>query len=261
MLRVTPVELPSTTKSSMMTTVTLSKWINSLMKKTFKDYLGCKIYPVLNDQYSGMHPVRCDLVFTLGSDNLAGSTIAAFKPVADPVQFTKTNERANYTEIISGHNARLANLNAAEITQDAIDIVHPLLWNNIAMQTKETAAKYKERGIVKEQSTPTPYNLKSQIITPIISFVDINAIMSTFVHGAPIDEKGRRFDDIMIQPIRSIVSMNPQQAYGINNYNMESTNFLFLVNQLDKEVMSDVANEIGFINKAGYADCYTESFS
>lgn len=252
-----PVNIPKTTEAALMSTVTLSKYVNTLFNGVFKDYTGCKVYPVLNDIYSARHQVRCDLYFTLGSDNLMGAKIAAFKPIANGVKST-IGAKANYTEVIMQHNARLRSLNSAVITQDAIDIIHPLLWFELAAQTKETAEAYSKKGIIKEQSTPLPYNDRSQMVTPVISFADIDSIISTIEHGCTLDKKtGRRFDDHYITPVRSISSIANQQ-YMYQQAQTGVENYLYQISKIDKAQLNDLANEIGMISRTGSADCFTD---
>lgn len=248
------IEFPGTTESTLMSTITLSKYVNTALNKVFKDYMGCKIYPMLSDGYSMNHPVRCDLYFSLGGDNLKGSSIAAFRQIGGNVTKQVTGNRANYTAMISDHNARLSSLNCADITQEAIDCIHPLLFNEIIRSVKETPEGYRRSTVVREQTTPVPYR-QSEVITPIISLVDISQIMRLLFEGSAV-EKGDY--EYMVQPIRSISMLNPQQ--GMYNGNGWGENYLYSVSRLDRVQLLDVCNEIGYISRTGNADCFTDSF-
>lgn len=254
-LEVEPVDFPGTTESAYMSTITLSKYVNSIFRNAFKDYVGCKIYPIFNDAYTMRHPVRCDLIFSLGSDNLTGAKLAAFKPVADPVKAQIGGARANYTDMISSHNARIRNLNCAEITQDAIDIFHPLLWNELAKTTNETSKAYQDKGIVKEQSTSVPYSATTEIVTPVISYIDITNIWKVLCSPAKDDK-----DEYMVTPVRSIAAMNPaiqQQAY----YNGQAVeNYLYQISKINRDDFMDLMNEVGYVSRTGNVDCFTDSF-
>ena len=258
-VKMDPVEIPYTTETALMSTVKLSKYVNTLFRNIFKDYTGCKIYPVSNDAYSARHQVRCDLYFTLGSDNMTGATLTAFKTIADGVKAKVSDGVANYTAMINNHNARLKSLNAAEITQDAIDIIHPLLWKEVAMQTKETAEMYNKKSIVREQSTPMPYNMASEVVTPVISFVDINAVIQFITNGGFQEDGKAPTSEFLVSPIRSIAAVNPQAQMYVNP-NMGGENYLYSVAKLDKNEMMDVMNEIGYISRTGNADCFTDTF-
>ena len=251
-LEIEPIEFPDTTRTALMSTVTLSKYVNTMLRNTFKDYVGCKIYPIYNDAYSGRHPVRCDLMFSLNGDNMTGAKISAFKPVAEGVKAQIGGTKANYTEMISNHNARVRNLNCAEITQDAIDIIHPLLWNELAVNTKETAKAYQDKGIAKEQSTTVAF-AANEIITPMISFISIENIWK-FLCGK--DKK----DEYMVTPVRSLASMNrmEQQAAFYNGQTTE--NYLYQINKINRDDFMDLMNEVGYISRTGNIDCYTETF-
>lgn len=256
------VDFPATTKTAFMSTIRLSKYVNTLFRAVFKDYIGCKIYPVSNDAYSMRHPVRCDLYFTLGSDNMAGGTIAAFKTITGPVKANVSGGLANYTEMIGQHNARLKSLNTAEITQDAIDIIHPLLWKELSMQTQENPVMYNKKGIVREQQTPMPYNIQSEVITPVISNVDINAIMQLIFNGNDDESDNAAKSaggEYMVTAVRSIAAVNPQAQLYVNQ-NAGGENYLYNISKLDKNEMMDLMNEIGYISRTGNADCYTDSF-
>lgn len=260
-VQVEPIEFPATTKTAFMSTIKLSKYVNTLFRAVFKDYIGCKIYPVMNDAYSMRHPVRCDLYFTLGADNMAGGSVAAFKTITGPVKANVNGGVANYTEMITQHNARLRSLNTAEITQDAIDIIHPLLWKELSMQTQETPEAYSKKGIVREQQTPMPYNAQSEVITPVISNIDINAVMQLIFNEMDNANDGTKAatDEYMVTAIRSIATMNPQMQMYVNQ-SAGGENYLFSIAKLDKNEMMDLMNEIGYISRTGNADCYTDSF-
>jgi len=255
-IEVEPIDFPETTISSYMSTITLSKYVNTLFNKVFKDYLGCKIYPVLNDQNSMRHPVRCELYFTLGSDNMHGARISAFSSVQNP---EKPEVGANYTSYIGIHNARLKSLNSAAVKQDAIDILKDLLWYEVGSTTKETAEAYSNRSIIREQSTPVGYamNARSEIITPVVAFVDINKIMHLLFSG-----KDDKTDEYMVSPIRSIAAMNPQPLmYGqVNQLGQQSENFLYSIAKLNRDDFADMMNEVGVVDKTGHADCFVGSF-
>lgn len=249
--------LPVTTKAALMSTIKLSKYVNSFFKGIFKDYIGCKIYPVFNDAYSQRHPVRCDLYFTLGADNCSGATLSAFQPISDPVKATTSNGTANYTAMICAHNARLKSLNTAQITDDAVDIIHSLLWREIATQTKETPEAYSQKSVVREQTTPMPYNMGSEVVTPVISYIDINVLMEIIVNGTSKDDS-KKLDEFLVTPVRSIAMMNPQaQMYA---QSAPGENYLYQVCILNKEELADVMNEIGYISRTGNADCFTDTF-
>lgn len=248
------IEFPGTTESTLMSTITMSKYINTCLNKVFKDYMGCKIYPMLNDGYSALHPVRCDLYFTLGGDNLKGSSIAAFRQIGTGVTKQVTGNRANYTAMISDHNARLSSLNCAEITQEAIDCIHPLLFNEIIRSVKETPEGYRNSTVVREQTTQVPYSTQ-EVVTPIISLVDIAQLMKLLFEGSATEKSAYEY---MVQPIRSINMLNPQP--GMYNGTAWGENFLYNISRLDKDMVLDVCNEIGYISRTGNADCFTDSF-
>lgn len=251
---VEPVEFQATTEGALMSTITLSKYVNTCMRGVFKDYTGCNIYPVLNDPYSGLHPVRCDLYFSLGSDNATGAKISAFRQIGSGNNNRTAPDRIDYMAMIRDHNARMSSLNCAEITQEAIDCVHPLIYTELVNSIKETAADYRNKTVVKEQTTRVPYST-GEIVTPIITMVDINQIMKLIFNGSVLEKSNYEYS---VMPVRNISALGQQgQVYTGKAWGQ---NFLYQITRLDKDALMDVSNEIGYINRTGNIDCFTESF-
>lgn len=252
------VEFPKTNDCSLMTSKTLGKYVNTLFSSIFADYSGCKVYPAQDSAYAQVHPVLVDLVFTVGKPIHQNNKILAFKQISEIIKEKyNTGSRRNIASIVCGYNMAMSTSKSTEITQEAIDILLPMVWFDVAnhMSNDPTPEQFSKR-IVMETSTPNHVgNMNIQPsqrnIYNVVRWIDINSILYTLFGGK--DESPYLYQTTPVKPI-GFGAMPNMVGTGAE------IKWLFSVNRLDKKNLDDLYNELGLYNGNSYMDMCTDSF-
>lgn len=250
-------EFPSTIDCAAMTTSSISRHVNSLFRRVFADYEGCKVIVDQQQDPNGIsvlnqiHPIQVELYFPLGNvtdgDN---SKVYAFRPITDKINNQKSNLSNNmgYTSRCLGHNIAMTTNKSSEITQDAIDIFHPLLWREVQMRTSvnPSPAEFANLGIYVEGSTSNNSGIytsqvNSRIIYNIVKFVDINSILS-ILFGEKDEDTGSRL-------IYQVTPIKPFDAnMNTNMITQRDRKWVFYVYRNNEQSLADMVNELGGYN-------------
>lgn len=244
-----PVEFDGTSESKFLTTVSICKYINELMRGAFVDYVGCTVTPNVNNS-TGIcgEPVTLDLYFAPNSDNGKGASIRAFCPVGtdsnkEPVTPTKNN----YVGMALQHNTRVTTTSTMQITQNAVDMLYDLLIYGLRNGVKPEPKSFSAKGLAVETADAGQYGNPKPYVYNIIRGVDINAIMK-IIFG----DKQNNFE-FQVTPIKPVL------ATQSTNGTLDSK-WLFLISKLDKNDFNDLMNELGFYNKTSNLGIVTATF-
>lgn len=257
-------EFPATNESAMMSTKTITKYVNSLMSKIFADYIGCNIYidnsPYVQTQVADAHPVRLELYFQLtNADPTLSNRIYAVRSVADKAKDYYEKGSMNYVARTMGHNNIVTQNKTTELTQDAVDILSKMLWREIALSLPidATPEDFEKKSVSYEaySTSGSPYTYVTpatqRTIYHIVTCVDINSIFDILFNDSDNDDE--RFV-YQILPVKPIIFNNVAQ-----NSDMRQK-WLFSVNRISPQKFNDLCNEIGIYDRTNGINIFTESF-
>lgn len=247
---ITTIDFPSTLDGSFITTTDVSKYINSFFSKIFADYKGCivNIDQTSNPNdpqtsLSAAHPITCDLYFAIGSAKEGDSRIRAFDPITDKVKEEKaTKTSMNYISRVCAYNTAMTDNKLSIVTQDAVDILHELLWGELinVLPQNPTPKVFNERGIALETSVArtTQDSLfstsTSKVVYGVIRFIDINAVFH-MIFGDK-DENNKCY--YMATPVKPVVPY-------IQGMQPTDTKWLICLNRLNEKGVRDIMTELG----------------
>lgn len=254
------IEFPKTSDSSLMTSQTLGKYVNTLFSSMFADYSGCKVYPthVQDAAYAQAHPVTVDLIFTVGKPIGQNGKILAFKQVSDIIKEKySTGAKKNISSIVCGYNMAVGTSKSTEITQEAIDLLFPMVWFDVAyhMSNDPTPEQFSKK-IVMETSTPS--NVGNMNIQPsqrnihnVVRWIDINSILYT-LFGSGKDSP-YMYQTVPVKPIGFGATPNmPGTGADIK--------WLYSITRIDKKNLFDLCNDLGMYDGNEYMNMCTEKF-
>lgn len=258
-----PLKFQKMADMTFMPGIDIIKYINKLFNLGFKDFYGSK----LEIYYDGARVTTgCQLYFKLNYDNGKGSTISAFEPItpdtfANPAAKTNSAIKANWTARIQQHNTMLREYGCQNsiITQDAVDILYPLLRQGLLYTpgVKDTPKAFKDKGICLETVIDTQtFARVNKDIFNVVKFVDVEKVFLKLFTSA---KTGYRCN---ITP-RFIINQAAQQMVPFdfqtfsNNPNITELQVAYSVDLFSIQEFMKTMTKCGFGN-TGYNGIYTE---
>lgn len=252
-------EFPATHEGMLTTSNDLCRHVNTLMKNVFADFVGSKVYvdqQSVNGQIviNPLHPVQLELYFNVGGATTPTDSkkVLAFRSIEDKIKDSVYKGGANnIIQRTIGMNIAVSTNKCSEITQDGIDIIGDLLWNDVAGSIgKMTPKVLNDRGITVEGSTTaaaSPYNPNPQrVVYNIVRQVDIDKILKLI-----FDNKNNEIA-YQTKPIKPIDYVQKQDG---------TTRWLIEVSRLNLRNYTDLCHSIGLYDTGSGINFVTESFS
>lgn len=251
-------EFPATHDGMLITSNDLCRHVNTLMRNVFADFVGSKVYvdqQNVNGQVviNPLHPVQLELYFNVGgaTKTTDDKKVLAFRSIQDKINDSVYKGGSNnIIQRTIGMNIAVSTNKCSEITQDGIDILGDLLWNDVAANIgKLTPKVFNDRGITVEGSTTQaagPYNPTPQkVVYNIVRQIDIDKIL------AMMFDNGEEPIVYQTKPIKPVDYV--QKPDG-------TTRWLIEVSRLNLRNYTDLCNSIGLYNTGSGINFVTETF-
>lgn len=245
-----PVEFDGTSEAKYLTTISICKYINELMRGAFVDYVGCTVTPNAGNNKSLCgEAISVDLYFAPNSDNGKGSAIRAFCPVGtdNKKEPESTPVKNNYVSLALQHNTRVTTTSTMQITQNAIDMLYDLLLSPLKANVQPNPKSFSSRGLAVETTDASQYGNPKPYVYNIIRGVSLDAIMKVI-----FGDKQNNFE-FQVTPIKPVLA-----TQGING-SLDSK-WLFVISKLDKNELGDIMNELGYYNKQSTCGIVSATF-
>lgn len=237
-----PEEFTGAIKCKYLTTLDLSKRINSMLRPLFKDYKGCFIEPATSTDPYAVGPVNVRLYFLPMSNNREGQ-YTAFVEAGTSFEAPKKVKSNGIIAAALKMNAVTRRSESYEPTQELVDIIYyNFLAYGVKSKIKPTVKDFMEKGIVTE-SVAENRNVygSSQLIYSQINGVDIARIIQVRCG----DKKGKEY---MVIPTRAIPTAT----------NTATTNWWYCISELDRREVERMANEMGYMDRTSSIPMYSE---
>ena len=261
-------DFPVTNDCAVLSSYKLSKYVNTLFEQVFKDYTGCILYAD-QTRYQGSqgqnvinnsHPVQLELYFASEyPKHDDDDRKVAFEPITDSIKNKYGNGgegKTHFLEYALGLNAAITQNKLCEITADAIDLIHPLLWGDVASRLSRDpkAKEFATKGVTVESMVPRQThnfnNPSSQnMVYNVIRFVNIDVVLNVLF--SELNDEYR----YQVVPIRPLTQQ--MTGYVVPNSDQK---WLFAVYRINQQNFYDMCNEIGQFNTVGGLNVYTESY-
>lgn len=247
-----PVAFDGTNESKIVTTTVLSKYINELFKGAFKDYVGCTIRPVQQNESVAGEIIALDLYFAANSDNGKGNVAAFCAAGADTKASASSTPDAKHNIIGAclGHNQMITTTSSMVVTAEGVSMLYPFILNGYKNRLKETSESFSKCGIAVETSIASQYGMNRPVVYNIIKGVDINAVMKVI-----FGDKDNTFE-FQVAPVKPVYS----SVYGSVDNMSVGSKWIYSIMKLDKSNLNDLMNELGFYNKVSNLGVLTDSF-
>ena len=245
-----PAEFNGTNESRLVTTSLLSKYINTLFKSAFKDYVGSIIKVVQPSESLAGEVVSLDLYFAPNSDNNKGQVAAFCTAGTDAKASAAPTAKNNIIGACLSHNQLVTTTSSMVVTTDAVSMLYPFILGGFKNRLKETSESFSKCGIAVETSMAGQYGMARPIIYNVIRGIDINAVMKAIFGD---DENSFEFQVTPIKPISTPI-------YGAMNGATIDSKWIFSIIKLDKNNLNDLMNELGYYNKVANLGVATDTF-
>lgn len=222
----TPLDLPTTVRTTLMSTTKLSHYFNEILKPIAKDYYGCEVYP----DAAGNMLVK--LTFKVINDTDYESRV--FMPIAGTAKQSENivlSKIMTVNAINTGSNRMMMTAYGAELMYD---LMNANVRRNVNPDKPETMSKH--FGEIKEN---TGYGITTQNIYNVVTGIDIYKLLSLTFGNT--DEKGNRV-------LRKVNPIRPVIAGAMPT---EGSNYIIEIQTMAFKDYEEVMTEIGMTPMPG----------